>query len=226
MPTGDSMRDGSLLVAAVEELYAPVLSDVLDAAGCRDHAMRPGIRPLDDNLVLCGHARTAQYVDGEQSEPEQNPYQLTMTLVDDLKVGEVVVLACGGSIRIAPWGELLSTAAQARGAAGFVTDGLVRDSRTVRKMKFPVFHAGIGLIDAKGRGRVAAIDIPVECGGVLVRPGDLVFGDADGVVVIPKEDEESILRAAMARVAAEDRMRRELRQGKTLIEVFAKYRVL
>ena len=226
MPTGDSMRDGSLLVAAVEELYAPVVSDVLDAAGCRDHAMRPGIRPLDDHMVLCGHARTAQYMDFDEIDPDQNPNLLTMTLVDELKVGEVVVLACGGSMRIAPWGELLSTAAQARGAAGFVTDGLVRDSRTVRKMKFPVFHAGIGLIDARGRGKVAATDIPVECGGVLVRPGDLVFGDADGVVVIPREREESTLRSALERVAAEDSIRRELRQGKPLIEVFAKYGVL
>lgn len=226
MPTGDSMRDGSLLVAAVEELYAAVLSDVLDAAGIRDHAMRPGIRPLDDQLVLCGHARTGQILEVGTVDPGENPYQLEMDLVDDLKVGDVIVLACGGSMRIAPWGELLSTAAQARGAAGCVTDGLVRDSRTVRKMKFPVFHGGIGPIDSKGRGKVAVIDVPVDCGGVRVRPGDLIFGDGDGVIVIPREDEETILRAAIEKAAAEDRVRRELRQGRKLIDVFAKYRVL
>lgn len=116
-----------------------------------------------------------------------NPYELEIKLIDDLKKGEVCVLACSGNPRIAPWGELLSTASKYRGAAACVTDGLVRDIKAIRKMKFPVFAAGIGPLDSKGRGIVAEIDVPVELAGVRVVPGDLVFGDADGVVVIPQK---------------------------------------
>jgi 4-hydroxy-4-methyl-2-oxoglutarate aldolase len=216
------MHDSNLLVAAVEELFTGVLSDTLDAAGYRKHAMHPGIRPLDDHLVLCGYARTAQYQPAGEGEAAENPYELEIALVDDLKVSEVAVLACGSTEPVAPWGELLSTAAQARGAAGCITDGLVRDTRAIRSMKFPVYHGGIGPLDLKGRAKIIAVDIPVECGGVLVSPGDLVFGDADGVVVIPRDVEERILRAAFDKVILEERARRELRSGRKLSEVFAR----
>jgi regulator of RNase E activity RraA len=139
----------------------------------------------------------------------------------------VAVLACGGPTdRIAPWGELLSTASRARGAAGCVTDGLVRDVRQIREMGFPVFHGGIGPLDTKGRGKVMAIDVPVECGGVAVRSGDLVFGDADGVVVVPREVEGEILRAAFEKVAGEDRTRAALERGEKLADVFARHGIL
>ena len=102
----------------------------------------------------------------------ENPYELEIRLVDDLKPGDVAVFACGGPTdRIAPWGELLTTAAMARGAAGCVTDGLVRDVRHIRKMKFPVFHGGIGPLDSKGRSRMIEMDRPVVCAGVRVCVG-------------------------------------------------------
>ncbi|MEZ5859754.1 MAG: RraA family protein, partial [Geminicoccaceae bacterium] len=128
--------------------------------------------------------------------------------------------------RIAPWGELLSTAASYRGAAGCVTDGLVRDVRQIRAMEFPVFHGGIGPLDSQGRGRVVAIDVPVECGGVAVRSGDLVFGDVDGVVVIPQAIEGAVLRAALEKIKGENRTRDELAKGLKLADVYAKYGVL
>ena len=109
-------------------LYTPVLSDVLDSFGLMHQALRPFVRPLDETLALFGRARTGRYAVTATQEPNHNPYALEMDLIDDLKAGEVPVLACGGPTDlIAPWGELLSTAAHARGAAGCVTDGLVRD---------------------------------------------------------------------------------------------------
>jgi regulator of RNase E activity RraA len=157
----------------------------------------------------------------------ENPYAVEIALVDDLKPGEVAVLACGGpSERIAPWGELLSTASRARGAAGCVTDGLVRDIRQIRTMRFPVFHGGIGPLDTKGRARMMERDIPVECGGVAVRSGDIVFGDADGVVVIPREHEAAVIAKAKEKALGEDRTRVELRQGRLLGQVYDKYGVL
>jgi regulator of RNase E activity RraA len=218
--------EADLIARARERLFTAVLSDVLDAAGRRSQAMRPGVRPLDDTLVLCGRARTGLYADVYHVTPGENPYELEIRLVDDLAPQEVVVLAAGASGRIAPWGELLSTACRARGAAGCVTDGLVRDVRAIRAMRFPVFAGGIGPLDTKGRGKVVAIDVPVECGGVSIRPGDLVFGDADGVVVVPREIEGEILRAAFEKVAGEDRTRAALERGEKLADVFARLGVL
>lgn len=215
------------LIASVRErLFTAVLSDVLDAAGRRSQAMRPGVRPLDDSLVMVGRARTGLYADVYHVVPGENPYELEIALVDDLAPDEIVVLAAGTSGRIAPWGELLSTACRARGAAGCVTDGLVRDVRAIRALRFPVFAGGIGPLDTKGRGKVVAIDVPIECGGVAVRSGDLVFGDADGVVVIPREVEGEILRAAFEKVAGEDRTRAALERGEKLADVFARHGIL
>jgi regulator of RNase E activity RraA len=138
----------------------------------------------------------------------------------------VAVFGCGRSGRIAPWGELLTTASLARGAHGCVTDGLVRDINAIRALKFPVFHGGIGPLDSKGRGEVCAIDVPIECGGVTVNPGDLVFGDADGVVVVPQPVVTQTVKQALEKVEGEDRTRDELKQGARLADVFKKYGVL
>jgi 4-hydroxy-4-methyl-2-oxoglutarate aldolase len=218
--------DDQVIASAREKLYAAVLSDVLDEQGYRHQVLPPHIRPLDDSLVLAGRARTGLYRDVYHVPDDGNPYALEIALIDDLKPGEVAVLACGASGRIAPWGELLTTASMARGGVGCVTDGLVRDVRAIRAQNFPVFHGGIGPLDSKGRGEVCAIDVPIECGGVMVHPGDLVFGDADGVLVVPQPIVGQTLKLALAKVEGEDRTRNELREGARLADVFAKYGIL
>jgi 4-hydroxy-4-methyl-2-oxoglutarate aldolase len=207
-------------------LFAAVLSDCLDAAGYRNQALAARIRPLDDSLVLCGRARTGLYGDVYEAREGENPYELEIRLIDDLRAGEVPVFACGTSGRIAPWGELLSTAARARGAAGAVMDGMTRDVRAIRAMSFPVFAAGIGPLDSKGRGKVVAIDVPVEVAGARVEPGDLVFGDADGVVVIPRAAEERVIAAALAKVQGENETRDALARGEKLADVFRRHGIL
>ena len=209
-----------------QKLFTAVLSDCLDAAGYRNQALAARIRPLDDSLVLCGRARTGLYGDVYEARDGENPYELEIRLIDDLRTGEVPVFACGASGRIAPWGELLSTAARARGAAGAVMDGLTRDVRAIRAMNFPVFAAGIGPLDSKGRGKVVAIDVPVEVAGARVEPGDLVFGDADGVVVIPKAAEERVIAAALAKVRGENETRDALARGEKLADVFRRHGIL
>jgi regulator of RNase E activity RraA len=208
------------------QLFTSVLSDCLDAAGHRRQALAARIRPLDEALVLCGRARTGLYVDVYEARDGENPYELEIRLIDDLKPGEVPVFACGASGRIAPWGELLSTAAKARGAAGAVMDGLTRDVRAIRAMKFPVFAGGIGPLDSKGRGKVCAIDVPVEVAGARVSPGDLVFGDADGVVVVPRAVEDKVVAAALAKVQGENATRAALERGEKLAEVFRRHGIL
>ena len=208
-------------------LYTPVLSDVLDSFGLMHQALRPFVRPLDETLALFGRARTGRYEVTATQEPNHNPYALEMDLIDDLKAGEVPVLACGGPTDlIAPWGELLSTAAHARGAAGCVTDGLVRDVARIRAMRFPVFAGGIGPLDTKGRAEMVEKDTAVEIAGVRVSPGDWVMGDIDGVVFIPADKAEAVFRAALDKIAAEDSTRQELAAGASLHAVYARHGVL
>lgn len=214
------------LPAEWHKLYSAVLSDSLDAVGVMGQAMPPSIRPLDESLVLCARARTGIYVEVAHVDPDVNPYELEIKLVDDLKPGQLAVLACGGSRRIAPWGSLLSTATVGRKAAGCVTDGFVRDIKTIRELRLPVFHAGIAPLDSKGRGHIAALDVPVICAGVRVCPGDLVFGDADGVVVIPRAVEADVLRIAFDKINSEDSSMDELRNGALLRDVYQRHGVL
>ncbi len=212
----------------LQPLNAAVLSDTLDSLGLMQQAMKPFMRPLDDTLQLIGRARTGLYMP-VYAPPAQgeNPYEVEIALVDDLAPGDVVVLACDGpSERIAPWGELLSTASVARGAAGCVTDGLVRDVKQIREMRFAVFCGGIGPRDTKGRARMVERDVPVMCAGVAVHRGDLVFGDVDGVVVIPQAVEQEVVRRALEKVAGENQSREALQRGDKLADVFRRLGIL
>ena len=107
-----------------------------------------------------------------------------------------------------------------------MTDGLVRDVRLIREMRFPVFSSGIGPLDSKGRGEVKAIDVPIECAGVPVAPGDWIFGDVDGVVVIPEALAKETLEHALKKVLEEDTVRAELAAGEPLAVVFERHGIL
>jgi regulator of RNase E activity RraA len=218
--------DSGLFAAIREHLFVALLSDVLDGMGLRDQALPARIRPLDDGLTMVGRARTGLYRDVYAVPGDRNPYELEIRLIDSLEPGEVPVLACGTSGRIAPWGGLLTAASQGRGAAGCLTDGFVRDIRAIRAAAFPVFHGGIAPLDSKGRGEVAEVDVPVSCGGVIVRPGDLVFGDADGVIVIPRAAEREALALAFEKLQGERDTEEALRRGESLASVFARIGVL
>ncbi len=194
----------------------------LDAAS--DAAVRT---PVDDTLVMMGRARTGLFSSVYSVQENENPYKYEIEMLDDLKPGDISVVACGGPTdRIAPWGELLTTASIARGSVGCVTDGLVRDLRHIKGLRFPVFHGGIGPLDSRGRARMIERDTPVECGGVRVRTGDIVFGDIDGVVVIPRECAVEVVEKAQRKITSENRTREELQQGRLLAEVYERYGVL
>jgi 4-hydroxy-4-methyl-2-oxoglutarate aldolase len=218
--------DEKRIALARETLYAGVISDILDSLGHWHHAMAPHVRPLDENLTLFGRARTGLYSRVYHVDPAINPYELEIALIDSLEPGDVPVLACPPGNMVAPWGELLSTASRSRKAAGAVTDGLVRDVRFIRKMGFPVFAGAIGPLDSKGRGSVTSIDVPVECGGVTVRSGDWIFGDVDGVCVIPAEVVEKVIDLALTKVSQETTVRDELAAGEPLATVFARHGIL
>lgn len=207
-------------------LSSGVLSDVLDQMGLPRHDMAADIRPVDDASVLFGRARTGQYADVFHRAEGVNPYEIEIALIDDLGPDDVVVMNCGATRRYAAWGELLTTAARARGAVGTVIDGQSRDVRQIREMGYPLFTRSIGMLDAAGRGEMVARDVPIECGGMAVASGDLIFGDVDGVLVISAEAAEEAVRLALEKSAGEDKVREALAEGELLSDVFARYGIL
>jgi len=211
----DTMRD---------KLYTSVISDIIDSLGAHYQGMRPDVRPVYEGATLVGRAYPVLTADVYKLIDD--PYGPEIDAVDSLKPNDVMVVCTQRSTRTCFWGELLSTAARARGARGIVVDGTVRDVAQITKMKFPTFATGIYMVDSAGRSIVIDHNCPVDCGGVLVNPGDIVFGDIDGVIVIPKEMEKEVIPLALEKVSKEDQLREELRKGTLLRDAYNKYGVL
>lgn len=208
--------------------YVAAVCDVLDAMGFRHQAMHHRLRPLLPDREHCGfigRARTIRWMDCDYAD-ESNPYGLEIEAVDSLCPGDVVVHSTDFAGTNAPWGELMSTAAQCRGAVGCVCDSQIRDCLKIIELGFPVYYAGIRPLDSMGRARVMAYDVPVRCGDVLVHSGDIVFADFDGIVVIPQGVFSEVVEVACHKSTQESLSRAELKAGKSLREVFDRYGVL
>ena len=205
------------------ELYTSVVGDVLDQLGCYHQFLPAEIRPLAGTSSVVGRAMPVLMADvyGRQDEPFG---KLTEAL-DQLRPDEVY-LAGGGSMRCAYWGEILTQAARVRGAAGAVVDGYHRDTVGVVSQQWPVFSRGSFGQDSSVRTKVIAYRCPIEIGGVAVEPGDLVFGDIDGVVVVPRRVEAEIIDAALAKARGERVVLTAIRDGMSSTEAFAKYGIL
>ncbi len=208
----------------VRELYTGVICDILDSLGLRHQAMEGFVRPVHPDMVLAGRARTVLSVD--LYRVRDDCYDNEIAFVDALRPGDVVVACTNRSPRTGFWGELLSTAAGARGARGAVMDGYVRDVRRIINMRFPVFAAGMRPVDSRGRSIVLEYDTPVECAGVAVKCGDIVYADIDGVAVIPQEVAEEVIQKALDKVHRENSSRAALQQGAYLRDVYSRYGVL
>ena len=220
--------DLALFPSIKQQLYVAAVCDILDDLGYHDQAMHQRLRPLLPDRTHCGfvgRARTVLWTAIDYVIAE-DPYGLEIEVMDSLGAGDVVVHSTDHGGTNAPWGELMSTIAKRKGVAGCVCDSQIRDCVRIIEMGFPVYYAGIRPVDSKGRGRVIAYDVPVCCGDVLVHPGELIFADFDGIVVIPKEVEQDCLRRALDKVGKENLSRKDLASGKTLREVYDKYGVL
>jgi regulator of RNase E activity RraA len=209
-----------------QHLYVPAVCDILDSLGHRHQAMHQRLRPLDPaHCVIVGRARTFRWMETDYVV-ESDPYGLEIDAMDSLKPGDVAVHSTDYAGTNAPWGELMSTLAQRNGATGCICDSQIRDCRRIINLRFPVFYQGIRPLDSQGRARVMAFDVPVRCGEVLVHPGELVFADYDGVVVVPQAVEDDVLRFAAEKVGKENQSRHELLAGRSLREVYDRYGAL
>jgi len=205
--------------------YAGALSDILDEMGYRKCAASPKamIRPLFPQAVCAGRARTL--LNAPARTGRENPYGLALELMDSLKPGEVAVATSTKPLETGIMGELSATAMKSRGGRGCLVDGYTRDARKIIRMKFPVFAKGVSPIDTTDRAAVVDYDCPVVFGGRRIIPGQIVFADLDGIVVIPREAEKEAIQKAVERVRKETQVRKVLREGRKAGDVWKKYRV-
>lgn len=205
-------------------LSSALISDVLDARGMRNQVLPPSISRRVGSEMVFGYAATMQAVDTTVLPTE--PYRKQIAATDALEAGDVVVASAQTSSGAAFWGELFSTAAIARGAVGAVIDGPIRDMARLIQMGFPVFATGVDPRDSMGRLEVASFGEPITVGSVVVRNGDLVVGDADGIVIVPREVSDAVIADALEKGGKEDGMRAALESGMRLGDAWREFRVL
>jgi len=214
------------------QLFSAVIGDVMDKLGFLNQFLSPKIQPLRENMLIAGRAMPVLEADvfAEQSTSGQSPlmakpFGLMLEALDDLKKNEVYICA-GASPTYALWGELMSTRAMKLGAAGAVMDGYHRDTKGILKLGFPTFSYGNYAQDQGPRGKVLDFRCTIEMNGVKIRPGDIVFGDIDGVCIIPQEAEEEIVRLAIEKANGEKLVEKAIQNGMSACEAFAKFGIM
>ena len=215
--------DNDLFALCTRELYTPVVGDVLDDLGFTHQFLPQPIQPLREEMRLAGRAMPVLMIDvfGKQKKP----FGLLTEALDQLQPGEICV-ATGGEMRCAYWGEILTATAKKRGAVGAVINGFHRDTPKVLEQGWPVFSRGRFAQDSAVRTQVADYRCPIEAGQVAVQPGDLVFGDLDGVIVIPKKVEAEVIERALVKARGEKLVRKEIEAGMSSTAAFKKYGIL
>lgn len=226
MATYKNLPDDDLLPLIKRELFSAIIGDILDKMGYLHCFLPPQVRPLREDMVLAGRAMPVLEVDLPEDAPaERKPFGLMLEALDDLKPHEVYI-ASGSSPTYALWGELMSTRAMKLGAAGAVLDGYARDTSGILRLGFPTFAYGSYAQDQGPRGEVRDFRVPVRIAGVTVRPGDLVYGDRDGVLVIPRAAEEEALTRAFEKLEGENLVRVAIENGMSTVEAFRTYGVM
>lgn len=224
--------DNELFDLMRRKLFTAVVGDILDTLGLLHQFLPPNIQPLREDMVVLGRAMPVLEADyfidtneDGQTHLSKKPFGLMFEALDDLKPNEVYV-ATGGTPRYALWGELMSTRAMRLGSSGAVLNGYSRDTRGILKLNFPTFSHGRYAQDQSKRGKVVDFRVTVEIGGIPIRPGDIVFGDVDGVVIVPRAVEQEAITRALEKVHKENLVKRALEEGMSTVEAFAKFGVM
>ncbi len=219
--------DEELFALARNELFPAVVGDVMDKLGLLRQFLPPQIKPLENRMVVIGRAMTVLEEDlpGEETDSDSNPFGLMFHALDTMKPREVYICT-GASPTYALWGGLMSTRARLLGAAGAVVNGYSRDTNEILHLKFPTFSFGGYAQDQGPRGRVVDYRSPIDIDGVKVDPGDIVFGDNDGVCVIPQAAEREVFTAALEKARGENQVRKALEAGMGTVEAFETYGIM
>lgn len=214
--------DGALSALTSSGLTSALVGDILDRLGFVHQFLPQAIQPLREAMVVAGRAMPVRIM--EVDGPQRTPFGRLTEALDQIRPGEVYVAT--GAMNCASWGEILTCTARMRGGAGAVIDGFHRDTRRVVEQNWPVFSRGRWAQDAAVRSSVVEFRCPVRIGGVTVEPDDLVFGDLDGVVVIPRKVEEEAIAAALEKGHTETLVRARIESGASSSAMFHEYGVL
>jgi regulator of RNase E activity RraA len=221
-----------LFALSRSELYTAVVGDIMDILGHKRQFLPPSIQPLRDDMVVIGRAMPVLEMDdeggegpGRQSAVVNRPFGLMLPALDDLKPGEVYVCS-GSSPAYALWGELMSMASTNRGAVGAVVNGYSRDTKGILAQNFACFSMGRYSQDQRPRGKVVDFRCTIKFGDVTVCPGDIVFGDLDGVCVVPKEIETEVFTQAFEKARGEKRVFEAIKGGMKAQESWDKFGIM
>ena len=224
--------DAELFTLMRQKLFPAVVGDILDTMGLMKQFLSPQIKALRPDMVVLGRAMPVVEANAfAATEPEgqtalsRKPFGLLFEALDDLKVNEVYV-ATGCAPQFALWGGLMTTRAMHLKAAGAVLDGYSRDTPEILDAGFPVFSLGGYAQDQGPRGKVIDFRVGIEINGVRIAPGDIVFGDLDGVLVIPRQAEEEAIRRALEKASTENQVRDAIRAGMSTVEAFRTFGVM
>ena len=225
-------NDDELFALMRQQLFPAVVGDILDTMGLLKQFLSPGIRPLRPDMVVIGRAMPVLEANCfAANEPEgqlplsRQPFGLLFQALDELRPHEVYV-ATGCAPQFALWGGLMTSRAQYLKAAGAVLDGFSRDTPEVLASGLPVFSCGGYAQDQGPRGKVVDYRVAVEINGVRIAPGDIVFGDLDGVLVIPRHAEHEAIRRALEKASTENKVRDAIQQGMSTVEAFRTFGVM
>ena len=224
--------DQELFKIARQELFTALIGDVLDKMGYLHQFLPAQVKPLQRDMVVIGRAMPVLEADvfaERQQESQldlmQKPFGLMFEALDSLQPNEVYICS-GASPRYALWGGLMSTRAIALKAVGAVVDGYTRDTNEILRLGFPTFSVGSYAQDQGPRGKVIDYRVPIEFGGITVRPGDIVFGDLDGVIIVPQEVEFDVFSGAIEKARGEKLVKQALEKGMSTVDAFAKFGIM
>jgi 4-hydroxy-4-methyl-2-oxoglutarate aldolase len=215
--------DTELFATIRSQLYTAVVGDVLDQMGHRVHFLPPAIRPLRAGMVVAG--RAAPVVVGDAPGTPEDRFGKLLHALDALRENDVYITN-GGETRYSLWGELMATRAAHLKAAGAVMNGYCRDEAGILELDFPTFSWGSYALDISFRGKVFDYGVPTVVGGVPVSPGDIVFGDRDGVLIVAAELANEVFDKALEKVHSENLVREAFRKGMPAVEAFEKFGVM
>ncbi len=215
--------DAALFETIRKNLYTAVVGDVLDGMGHRVHFLPPAIRPLRADMVVAGRAAPA--IVGDAPGTPDDRFGKLLEALDSLREGDVYITN-GGQTPYSLWGELMATRAQHLKAAGVVLNGYCRDEAGILDLGFPTFCWGSYALDISFRGKVLAYGVPAKVGDVPVSPGDVVFGDRDGVLIVPAGLADEVFDRALEKAQGENQVREAFREGMSAVEAFHKFGVM